>query len=90
MKYIMFYIFLVCYVYSKVSMFFVLWLDIVDYVSKVISRIFDFKLFVNNVYLNILLLRFQFIYLIIIYGGLIQMININYLYDFRKIEFLWI
>lgn len=67
MKYIMFYIFLVCYVYSKVSMFFVLWLDIVDYVSEVINRIFDFKLFVNNVYLNILLLRFQFIYLIIIY-----------------------
>lgn len=58
MKYIMFYIFLVCYVYSKVSMFFVLWLDIVDRVSEVISRIFDFKLFVNNVYLNILLLRF--------------------------------
>lgn len=67
MKYIMFYIFLVCYVYSKVSMFFVLWFDIVDYVSEVINRIFDFKLFVNNVYLNILLLRFQFIYLIIIY-----------------------
>lgn len=58
MKYIMFYIFLVCYVYSKVSMFFVLWLDIVDRVSEVINRIFDFKLFVNNVYLNILLLRF--------------------------------
>lgn len=49
---------MVCYLYSKVSMFFVLWLDIVDRVSKVISRIFDFKLFVNNVYLNILLLRF--------------------------------
>lgn len=58
MKHTMFYIFLVCHVYSKASMFLVSWFDIVDHVSEVTNRIPDPKSSANNVYLNIPLSRF--------------------------------